>query len=333
MARSKTIYIERLTALWALNESGLGGFLHMFNTPFTGLIVGGISILMVSLIAYYALQKWQAVLRALMIVLIVKMAVSPHSPVGAYAAVSFQGLVGAFLFSNFSWKGLTIPLLGLLTFLESALQKILVLTIIYGNGFWEAIDFYGKWIQSKLHVAVIDSTANTLIWIYVTTYVLFGILAGFFIKRIIELLSDLPETDFELPVAFRPSNGVLQKHQKPHKFFIVWLSTMTLLLIGFTIFSDLSVGWQQGLYILIRSLLVLSLWYLVLGPILLKLLKRYLHSKKSNYEEQVHQTLTVLPYLTPIITYSWKETAALKGYARFKLFIAQSISNCIHFKL
>ena len=92
MSTSKTIRIERLTALWALNESGLGGFLHVFNTPFTGLIVGGISILMISLIAYYAEDKWKAVLRALLIVLIVKMAVSPHSPVG--------GLCGGILSGN-----------------------------------------------------------------------------------------------------------------------------------------------------------------------------------------------------------------------------------------
>ncbi len=54
MSKPNISHIHKLTALWALNESGLGGFLHVFNTPFTGLIVGGISILLISLIAYYA---------------------------------------------------------------------------------------------------------------------------------------------------------------------------------------------------------------------------------------------------------------------------------------
>jgi hypothetical protein len=53
MKNNKSI-IDKLTALWALNESGLGGFLHVFNSPFSGLIVGGVSILLISLIAYYA---------------------------------------------------------------------------------------------------------------------------------------------------------------------------------------------------------------------------------------------------------------------------------------
>ena len=107
MKSNKSI-IDKLTALWALNESGLGGFLHVFNSPFTGLIVGGIAILLISLIAYYAENKWQAILKALVIVLIIKMAVSPYSPFAAYIAVSFQAILGAFLFSNFSWKGFTL---------------------------------------------------------------------------------------------------------------------------------------------------------------------------------------------------------------------------------
>ena len=150
MKNSKSI-IEKLTALWALNESGLGGFLHAFSTPFTGIIVGGISILLISLIAFYAEHKWKAILKALLVVLIIKMAVSPYSPFGAYVAVSFQALFGALLFANFSWKGITLMVLGMVTFLESALQKLLILTIVYGTGFWEAVNIYGASVQKKLN--------------------------------------------------------------------------------------------------------------------------------------------------------------------------------------
>jgi hypothetical protein len=150
MKNNKSI-IDKLTALWALNESGLGGFLHVFNSPFTGLIVGGVSILLISLIAYYAENKVESILKALVIVLVIKMAVSPYSPFGAYVAVSFQGLFGALLFSKFSWKGATLMILGIVTFLESALQKLLILTIVYGTGLWEAINIYGAWVQKKMN--------------------------------------------------------------------------------------------------------------------------------------------------------------------------------------
>ncbi|NJO01983.1 MAG: hypothetical protein HC880_10065 [Bacteroidia bacterium] len=40
--------IERLTALWALNEAGLGGLMHAVRTPFTGVVVGGLAIMLIS---------------------------------------------------------------------------------------------------------------------------------------------------------------------------------------------------------------------------------------------------------------------------------------------
>ena len=175
MKNNKSI-IDKLTALWALNESGLGGFLHVFNTPFTGLIVGGIAILLISLIAYYAENKWQAILKALVIVLIIKMAVSPYSPFGAYVAVSFQALFGAFLFSNFSWKGLSLMILGMVTFLESAVQKLLILTIVYGTELWEAINIYGTWVQKKMNFVSESSTTSVLVTVYLLVYGIAGLL-------------------------------------------------------------------------------------------------------------------------------------------------------------
>ena len=43
--------IQRLTALWAFTESGLGGIMHALQIPFTGLLVGGMAVIMISLIA------------------------------------------------------------------------------------------------------------------------------------------------------------------------------------------------------------------------------------------------------------------------------------------
>jgi hypothetical protein len=333
---SKNIRVERLTALWALNESGLGGFLHVFNTPFTGIIVGGLSILLISLIAYYAENKWKAVIRALIVVLLVKMAVSPHSPPGAYLAVAFQGVTGAFILSKFSWKGMSIPFLGLITFLESALQKLLILTLIYGNGLWEATDMYGGWVQSKLQFTISNSATELLITTYLTIYGFCGILMGIFIKNLIQGLHQTDAKDFYLPTAIidTHSHGSSQvQKKKPRRFLIFWLVTLVLLVITFGVYSDTQNGWQKAFYLVLRSLLVLSVWYLIVGPLLLRLLKHYLSSQQSRYEAQVRETLYILPYLTPVIKYSWTSTGDLKGLARVKAFITKSITNCIHFKL
>ena len=332
MKSNKSI-IDKLTALWALNESGLGGFLHVFNTPFTGLIVGGIAILLISLIAYYAENKWKAILKALLIVLIIKMAVSPYSPFGAYVAVSFQAFFGALLFSKFSWKGITLMVLGMVTFLESALQKLLILTIVYGTNFWDAINIYGDWVQKKLNFVTETSTTSVLVTTYLLVYGICGILAGVFIKSMIKIIANKKQDDFYL----QPDDlGITRNASRTSfkaKIIWTWLFTVALIVLGFTFFGGDLFGWKMGIYIMLRSFLILLLWYLIIGPFLLKLVQKYLSKKKSKYQNDISNAMDLFPYFKQIITYTWHNTKHLKRYTRFKHFMANSISNCIHFKI
>ncbi|MFP4845086.1 hypothetical protein [Winogradskyella sp. PE311] len=330
MKKNKLV-IDRLTALWALNESGLGGFLHVFNTPFTGLIVGGVAILLISLIAFYAENKWQAILKALIIVLIIKMAVSPYSPFGAYVAVSFQALFSAFLFSKFSWRGSLIAVIGFVTFLESALQKLLILTVVYGTGFWDAINIYGLWVQKKLNFISETTTTSFLITIYLIVYGACGILAGVFIKKIIRLIADKKDTDFYLNDAVYKTEEQKKKVSFRAKIIWVWLITVSIIVLAFSFFDHLF-GWQKAIYILLRSFLILMLWYLVIGPLLLKMIRKYLNKKESRYKEDITNAMDLFPYFRKILAFTWQETKHLKGYKRFKFFIANSVFNCIHFK-
>ena len=332
MKSNKSI-IDKLTALWALNESGLGGFLHVFNTPFTGLIVGGISILLISLIAFYAENKWQAILKALLIVLIIKMAVSPYSPFGAYVAVSFQALFGALLLSNFSWKGATLMVLGMVTFLESAIQKIFILTIVYGTELWEAINIYGAWVQNKLNFISETSTTSVLVTIYLLVYGICGILAGLFIKSMINIIANKTESDFYIEPDNLDSDATPSKVSFKAKVIWVWLITVAVIVLAFAFFGGDLFGWKKGVYIMLRSFLILMLWYLVIGPFLLKLVQKYLRKKESQYQEDITNAMDLFPYFRQIISFTWKETKHLKGYTRFKHFMANSISNCIHFKM
>ncbi len=332
MKSNKSI-IDKLTALWALNESGLGGFLHVFNSPFTGLIVGGVSILLISLIAFYAKNKWQAILKALVIVLIIKMAVSPYSPFGAYVAVSFQAVLGAFLFFNFSWKGFVLIILGVVTFLESALQKLIILTIVYGAGLWEAINIYGAWVQNKLDFVSQTSTTSFLVTLYLTVYGVCGLLAGLFIKSIIQIIANKPEIDFYLKKESLDAETIKQKLPFKTKVIWVWLTTVAVIVLVFSIFGGPLFGWQKAIYIVLRSFLILMLWYLIIGPFLLKVVRKHLQKKESKYQEDITNAMDLFPYFRQIIAFTWKETKHLKGYARFKYFMANSISNCIHFKI
>ncbi|MBF8148644.1 hypothetical protein ITJ86_01975 [Winogradskyella sp. F6397] len=332
MKNNKSI-IDKLTALWALNESGLGGFLHVFNSPFTGLIVGGVSILLISLIAYYAENKWQSIFKALVIVLIIKMAVSPYSPFGAYVAVSFQAIVGAFLFSNFSWKGLTLMVLGMVTFLESALQKLIILTIVYGTELWEAVNIYGAWVQQKLNFISNTSTSTFLVSLYLLVYGVCGVMAGVFIKNIMTIIANKKEKDFSLELETTLVKNKAKKVTFKTKVIWIWLITVALIVLGLSLYGGPLFGWEKAIYIVLRSFLILMLWYLVIGPLLLKIVRKYLHKKESKYQEEITNAMDLFPYFRQIISYTWKETKHLKGYTRFQYFMANSISNCIHFKV
>ena len=165
MQRNSKI-ISRLTALWALSEAGLGGVLHALQSPFTGLFVGGFAIVLISLIAYFAEDKWDTIFRSLLVVLIIKLAVSPHSPPTSYLAVSFQALMAALIYSKLSLTQWSAMLLGVVTLVESAIQKLLVLTLIYGNSLWEAIDSFSIYVIKKMGFLGNIFSSTALISIY-----------------------------------------------------------------------------------------------------------------------------------------------------------------------
>ena len=146
---SNSLVYYRLIALWVLCEAMLGGIIHGFRIPVSGLVVGSCAIICICLIAWYAPQKG-SIIKATLIVAIFKMMLSPQAPAFAYIAVFFQGLLGELLFWNRRFYAISCILLAVLSLLESGLQRILVLTIIYGNDIWKVINnFFNNLIPQK----------------------------------------------------------------------------------------------------------------------------------------------------------------------------------------
>src|SRR5688572_21188273 len=133
MKEQPSIYY-RLIALWVLCEAMLGGIIHGFRIPVSGLVVGSCAVICICMIAWYNPKKG-AIIKATIIVAIFKMMLSPHSPAPAYFAVFFQGLMGELLFWRRRLYTLSCLLLAVLSLIESGFQRILMLTIVYGNEF------------------------------------------------------------------------------------------------------------------------------------------------------------------------------------------------------
>ena len=171
--------IQRLTALWAFTESGLGGIMHALKIPFTGLLVGGMAVIMICLIAEFSEQKYKQILKAALIVLIVKAMAAPFTPVTAYIAVSFQALLGFAIFSLLRVNYISIVLLSIVAMLESAMQKLLVLTLFFGESLWRAMDKMVAFASTQLGNTVLNGS-NWIVGIYLFIY----FIGGFVIARL-----------------------------------------------------------------------------------------------------------------------------------------------------
>lgn len=330
--KNNKLVVERLTALWALNECGLGGFMHAFGSPFTGILVGGISILLISLIATHTKTIVPTLIKALSIVLLVKLSVSPHSPITAYIAVSFQAFLGILLYRLFSVNQLTVVLLGIVTFLESALQKLLTLTIIYGQSLWDAVNIYTVWVSDKLAFLNLTLSSKTLILIFITFYACAGIIIGFLIIRIMKLIRkvDVSKVHHNLEIINATSIGG-KPTKRSNKLLLFWITSLVIIIVPLFFFNTEFGGLKKGLYLIARSFLILFLWYTILGPILLKGLNKLLSKRHSAYNTEIQNTLYLLPYLRTIIRFAWRDSSSLKGINRIQHFLARSIVYCIHY--
>ncbi len=331
--QKNTIAIQRLTALWALVESGLGGILHAFKTPFSGLILASIAIIIISLICALADEKWKTMMSSLLVVLIIKAAVSPHSSLTAYMAVSFQAILGGFLFKYITSIPLATILLGVIGVLESALQKLIVLTLLFGNSLWQSIDTFGEWVSDKMGFIMWTSSTNLLIGIYLGIYLIGGFIAGYIANRIIlSVRRNWSSPDYR--IAIKEENiSASQSKTNSRKRRNTFLIATGILMILLVLFSYIQFGYSKGFYILFRTLLIIGLWYVLIGPLVMKWLFAFLRKKESSVSNELQATFDLIPYMRYIILRSWSESRTLNGWERLKSFLRNTLLYSLHFKI
>ncbi len=272
---SVRLSVSKLIALWAFSESALGGLLHAINMPFSGLLLGGIAVTVICCIGFTAERPGSAILYGTLVAISVKFALSPHSPATSYIAVGFQGVVGALMFT-FQRRSLPVYIFyGGIALVESALQKVITLTIIYGNALWESLNVVAQQMAKSLHLDSSLSYAVVLLLIYTALYFAWGCLIGYWAYKIpIEINTidksqiigiDITEKDFV---------------KKKRKFkFLLWLPLVLIL------FASLLLLRQSGLSVLqliLRPFIVIMAWWFVLNPFLKALLARFLNGRSNN---------------------------------------------------
>jgi nucleoside-triphosphatase THEP1 len=329
-ASDKGIYY-RLIALWVLNEAMLGGVIHGFKIPVSGLVVGSCAIICICLIAWY-MPKKGAILKATIIVAIFKMMLSPQAPPPAYIAVFFQGLMGEALFWNRKFFKLSCILLAVIALLESGFQRILMLTIIYGKDLWTVInDFINGLTKQKS----VTNYSLLLAGGYVLLHFIAGIIAG----SLAALLPGRIETwskERENRIILTDPTGLAlplpskRKERLKKGVFVIWIVLILLYAQSYFGIGTPLLPSHISLKILLRSVIIVLSWVFIISPLLKRVLYYWLHKKKTESQEDIQQVLQILPSIRQMIVESWTTTRSKKGWKRVKACTKKILVNALN---
>ena len=327
----KTISVLRITALWAFSESTFGGILHALKIPMRGIFLNAAAVLFISLIAYFS-KNSKEILKSTLIVILIKASVSPHSPLTAYFAVAVQGLVGYIVFISKNYFRISTLLLGVITLSFSGIQKIIVLTLLFGNTLWKSINMFLKQISKEIFGIEINSDLHfgfLLIGLYIIIHVTAGIFIGFYAgtlpKKINSYKIQIPEN-----LLSEITNEIPQKDRKkknwllrPTGIIIIFIS-LTVLIFSYISPSTSEVSYSEIIIMLIRSITIMIIWFTLIGPLIRKLLQKYLLRKKSFYADEVNEIMELFPQFKKVIAFCWKISSEKKGFRRIHHFLSTS---------
>lgn len=313
MNESEKLSIGRLTAIWALAESGLGGYMHAMKIPFTGIFVGGAAVLVLSLIAYSSKSPFKDIMKALAIVLCIKFVVSPQSPFPAYLAVAFQGLIAALIFSLPFPRALSIFTFMLLSMWESALQKFILTTLFYGQQIWESLDKMAMMAGKELGLESISSdfTAKVIL-IYLGIYSIWALLLSYWGYVLPFKIENQKHKITKEASTLRiiESQKIRSGSKKARKPWIGILIVLVFLIGSFFLSYSKEQALEKAILSVSRTLLVLFLYLFALPPLLRWLMNKW--GSKLMKSSSFHQTMEELPYLRSLLPKAWTLSATAK---------------------
>lgn len=317
--------IQRLTALWAFTESGLGGIMHAFQMPFTGLVVGGMAVIIISMIAEIGANRYKQILTSAFVVLIVKGIVSPYTPFTAYIAVSFQAFLGYALFNLCRVNFLSILLLCVIAMIESALQKLLVLTLFFGTSLWKASDKMMTFIAGQFGI----TSTNGSFWI-ISIYLLLYLVAGFFIAwfayRILRSYNNDIVVNHLETITISNYSEKAKKRKNLKKIWLLFFTMICLSVFLYYFSSDTKQGWVEVGKTITWTLSAILIWFMLLGPLVSGVIKKILHKKESKYSAEILSILSFLPVLKILSGIVWRQSKTYKGFKRWTFFISSLIN-------
>ena len=327
------ISVLKITALWAFSESALGGILHALAIPLRGIFINAAAVMFISLIALFSKDN-KEILKSTLIVILIKALVSPHSPLTAYFAVSVQGIVGYLLFINKKFFRISALLLGIITLFFSGVQKIVILTILFGNNFWKSINIFIKQIANEFLNLGIHPDIHfgfLMIGIYVLIHIIAGIVVGLYAgslpKNIAEYSKQINQVKFDESITIFPKKNRIEQRKtwllRPTGIILMVILITLLIYSYFKPFKS-GIASVEIIIMLTRSIVLTIVWFALMAPFVKKLFQKFVSGKKSFYSEEIDQILKLFPQFKKIVGYCWKESGKKNGLKRFHYFLSSS---------
>lgn len=331
-----TLYIDtkRFTALWAFSEAVFGGMLGILKVPFSGLLLSGAATVFITLIGRYADNK-KEILHSTLLVILVKAVVSPYSSFSSYFAIALQGTIGYFLFKHIKNLKVASILLGFLSETFSAVQKILVLTILFGLTFWETIDSFTHYIFNQIGVEKYFypfSLSIFSVMFYIIIHMIAGIYIGSKVIKIPEWIES--RTDIVYPLyssmfygkdAFKLNLKKKKKRwwKKPSGIIMILFSLLYMILSYFS--KELGPGKSyEILMMLIRSIIITFIWFSIISPYIERKFSKFLEKNKFDHAPEINKIIVLFPSIKRLINYAWFMTQEYTGLYRIIKFISDT---------
>ena len=333
------VAVGRVTALWAFSEAAFGGILHALKIPFTGLFIGGAAVVFISLIAYLSNSR-NAILKSTLIVIAVKAIVSPYTPINAYFAVALQGIAGYLLFFNKNNYKTKAVLLGIITSLLSGFQKIIVLTIVFGNTLWESIDLFAVYIFRQMEFINYSGDSFSLSAIIITAYITlhltggitFGILASKapdWIKRKSKEKNTVRYLSLDEEDEIKRKKGNRKSWWKRKTGIAIFLFSSIMILLSYLV-PDLDSNLiMKILIMLLRSIFIMIIWTFLISPVILKYFNKFVKKRKSEYSEEIEEIILLFPYFKTRLRQIMRQAKNYSGVKKIKFIFGNSLYSLL----
>lgn len=316
---SKIVF--RLTAFWALSECGLGGILHALKFPFSGILLCGISVGIIFLILYFSNCSWKPLIHALVIVLLLKFLLSPHTSISAYFAVGFQAIISFMIYRSGGFNFFTILITTVIAYLETASHKLITLTVFGGISFWKSADIFINKVLSEFFGLNTTHGMQYLLIFYFVIYFIAACIVGIFIYRI---WSRLKLTNWEamgeMKLVIGDTKDILNPKKSNNKWYWIFLTIGILILVPTLLLltGNLSKEWL-GFYLL-RTVGLVILWYYVLNPMIIKFLSNKVQKVLPSMQVEIDDVQQLFPKLKLMIAVAWHQAKSSKGLLRYEDF-------------